>query len=442
MNKTGTWRMCYDVESSVQNKISCGIDLYLPPFLFINGVVCNILVIVVMRSKNFRSNSTSFYIVVNALIDTASILVNLPSHYIFVNFHLVLQKVVTANSICSFFNVFGWGTSDLGILFTVAMTTDRAIAVRCPLHANKLCTTRRATCAVLGLSAFELIKLWHMFPESIIKSNSTSRFCDIRRNNGEVTFYVENVFPWIHIVILLASYVIAIAANVIILRSIRTSKNFSVRAGSKGANKHARSSSKNHQLSLMLVLDSMALVICTLPFAIVSVLMSQFNLLPDSQEGKNLAFASSFYLLYLNRCLNLPLYCVSGQRFRKALKSIICNYPSIGDLRCATKNRRLSKIDQSVSGHDQPSSQKSGSKDKDEICYDNSHIVKTVDQRCLTQSVVSAPVRDNPDSSISTSGQPNTSTEHQNLICYSLKDNSIIREAEKVKLSTIKLPTF
>ncbi|KAH9490811.1 hypothetical protein Btru_032464 [Bulinus truncatus] len=371
---TKTQPSCNDVFSSVQVKISCGIDLYLPPFLFIFGVISNVLVIIVMRSRHFRSNSSSVYMVAGALADTASLLVNLPAHYIFVNFHMVFHSVLGAHYLCSFFNIFGWSTSDLGILFTVAMTTDRAIAVRFPLKASKLCSTRRALYVVLGLILFELVKLWHMITESRITASSTSRLCDVSRDNPLVRFYVTSVYPWFHITILTVSYVVALAENFIIIQSIKRSRSPTCVTNRR----KSRVSTKNSQLSLMLVVDSLALIICTLPFSIVNALISQFNLLPDTQEGKNLAFTSAFYLLYLNRCLNLLLYGISGRRFRGALKNILCSSPSQRNFRDTVRADSIGPVEPSGIGpveqrgydHQMTPCMKTGSLDKGDVPKD------------------------------------------------------------------------
>ncbi|CAL1541306.1 unnamed protein product, partial [Lymnaea stagnalis] len=308
----------------IEVRITCGTDLYLPPFLFVFGVISNIFVIIVMRSKAFRSISTSFYMTANAVTDATSLLINLPVHYIFVNFHQVFRNAMHAHYMCSFFNVLGWGSSDLGILFTVAMTTERAIAIRYPLRAYRLCTTRRAMMVVIGLTIFELLKLSHMAYKSRVVANTTSRLCDLNTDNPDYANFVEYIWPWIHFSILMVSYVLVMAGNVVILVNIKKSSNAAATngVGRKTVSKESRSAAKNRQLSIMLVLDSCCLIACTLPYGIVIILTTRFPVLKDSLGGKNLAYTSTFYLLYINRCLNFLLYCISGARFRETIKNM------------------------------------------------------------------------------------------------------------------------
>lgn len=62
------------------------LDFYFPPVLFVAGIICNALVVMVMQSRHFRHISTSFYMSITAGVDFASLLVSLPAHYLYVNF--------------------------------------------------------------------------------------------------------------------------------------------------------------------------------------------------------------------------------------------------------------------------------------------------------------------------------------------------------------------
>ncbi|XP_012944263.2 cysteinyl leukotriene receptor 1-like, partial [Aplysia californica] len=338
-------------------KITCTLDLYLPPFLLAVGVVCNLLVILVMCSKHFRKMSTSFYMATNAFTDGLSLLVALSGHFLFVNFPEIFSSVRHAHHMCAFFNILGWGSSDLGIMLTVAMTTERAIAVRFPLQAYKLCTPRRARFVVVGLVVFELVKLSHfMVSSEVVGAEVTSHLCDVDRDDPSFVLYAVDIWPWIHAAILAASYSLVIVGNVIIVINIRKSGKECVADGSgrKNTRKDSSSSSKNRQLSLMLVVDSCFLVVCTFPFAVIVILISKFNRLPPSQGGKNLAYSVSFYLLYVNRCLNFFLYCVTGSRFRTALRGIFTHdvptsyVPSTDKTNSRDKLKTVSKLRNSL----------------------------------------------------------------------------------------------
>ncbi|XP_025083178.1 uncharacterized protein LOC112557497 [Pomacea canaliculata] len=138
------------------------LDFYFPPILFVAGIICNALVVMVMQSRHFRHISTSFYMSITAGVDFASLLVSLPAHYLYVNFPEVFDNVRQAHIMCSFFNLFGWGSSDMGLLLTVAMTTERSLAIKFPLKATVLCSVRRAKIVSGGLFALEFVKVGHL----------------------------------------------------------------------------------------------------------------------------------------------------------------------------------------------------------------------------------------------------------------------------------------
>ena len=60
---------------------------------------------------------------------------------------------------CSILNLMGWGSSDMGVLLTVAMTTERSLAIQFPLKAPTLCTVKRAKMATAGLFLLEILKV-------------------------------------------------------------------------------------------------------------------------------------------------------------------------------------------------------------------------------------------------------------------------------------------
>jgi hypothetical protein len=52
----------------------------------------------------------------------------------------------------------GWMTSDLGILLTAGMTTERALAILFPMKASKWCTIKKAKEVCAGIVLIVIIK--------------------------------------------------------------------------------------------------------------------------------------------------------------------------------------------------------------------------------------------------------------------------------------------
>eukprot|EP00106_Octopus_bimaculoides_P013137 XP_014780579.1 PREDICTED: uncharacterized protein LOC106876516 [Octopus bimaculoides] len=75
----------------------------------------------------------------------------------------------------------------------------------------------------------------------------------------------------------------------------------------------------------MLLLESFTLVLLTLPYSLYVTIFNREQEPNDlhTKSINQLAFAIVFYFLYINRCLNFAMYCMSGSRFRSALLEVI-----------------------------------------------------------------------------------------------------------------------
>ncbi|CAE1168056.1 unnamed protein product [Acanthosepion pharaonis] len=172
-----------------EHRVATIINLYVPPFLVILGTICNCLVVLVMAGHWFSSVSTSVYMISGTIADTASLLIALPAHWVYVNFPDSIQRSEHSHIMCKFFNFFGWGSSDYGIILTVAMTIDKAIAILFPIKAQANCTTKRSKRVIFILFIFIVIKESHfLFVSNIVPPGRTEQLCtiDIPNDDQEV----------------------------------------------------------------------------------------------------------------------------------------------------------------------------------------------------------------------------------------------------------------
>lgn len=319
------------------DQISSAINLYVPPILVIMGTICNCIVIKVMRSMYFRFLSTSLYMAINAFIDNFSLLFLLTVHWINANFPWIIYRGHNAHYMCKVFNFFGWTSSDLGILLTAAMTLERSLAIMFPLKAQKWCSVSRAKHMSIWLLLFAMMKNCHfLFTSSLASQNQKYRLCGISTHDRSMVIFWRLVWPWIHNSFLFIMFTIIILSNIIIIRHVKLSyivqkaANVYERTGSNKrleVKAHATSNhrSRRRQILMMLLADSITIVICTLPFSIYTSVTSNVTIPEDEAKMRSvdlLIYSASFYLLYINRCANFYLYCLSGSRFRFALKFV------------------------------------------------------------------------------------------------------------------------
>ena len=342
-----------------------GMSLYFPPIMIVVGSVCNILVVMVMRTVHFRYISTSFYMSSNAFIDTLSLLILLTVDWLHVNFPWTINRGEHAHYMCKFFHFFGATSSDLGVILTAVMTLERGLAITFPLKATSWCTVKRARHVTAFLVLFTSVKnVNYLFTSDIYTSYESDRLCYVYVNTEALAHFWRYVWPWIHNIFLTVSFVTIIICNIIIIRHIKHSdkmrkKSDIKQCGSNGAAPHKvlrKSQSRRRQIALMLLIDSFTVILCTAPFSIYLTIDSNTDFLSANEYEravKHLISDITFYLLYMNRCANFYLYCLSGSRFRNSLKQV-CS--------CSQKDARLARIMQIYSSRFHESSDFGNSK--------------------------------------------------------------------------------
>lgn len=268
-------------EKSILCRITDGLDLYFPPFLIVSGVVCNVLVVLVMRSAYFRSLSTSFYMMANAVVDTFSLISLLTVDWLNVNYPSTIYRGPDSHYMCKFFHFFGWVSSDVGVLLTMAMTLERGLAITFPLQSSSWCTTKRAKRVTVLVFIFASIKdVNFLFTSDTYALYESDRLCYVYLDSANLEIFWKFVWPWIHNVFLIVSFVAIIISNIIIIRHIKMSDKIrkaqhqlSASSATDCVTKAARlrQGSRKRQVATMLLVDSFTVIVCTLPFSIFTV---------------------------------------------------------------------------------------------------------------------------------------------------------------------------
>ena len=105
--------------------------LYLPPIIFICGIVGNAFAFLILVKKPMQSASVSIYLLVLSIADSLTLVIGLLRLWII---HLFQYDVLNeAKWICKFLSVAGYTISDYSVWLIVAMTIERLAAVIRPL---------------------------------------------------------------------------------------------------------------------------------------------------------------------------------------------------------------------------------------------------------------------------------------------------------------------
>lgn len=308
------------------------INLLVPPILITVGVTCNTMTIMTMRTKYFRNVSTSVYFKVGAMNDVLALLISLSAHWLYVNLPGVYVRTDTSHVMCKFFNFYGAGNNDLGILLTASMTAERALVIASPFGAAKFCSVKRAWRIVFGLISFVVLKNMHFLLSSdIVAEGRTDRLCDVypERLGPAYETFSYDFWPWIHLAYVLICGIAIVINNSVILYFVHKSQ----------ADRKSGGAAWRH-LVPMLIGESVLLIALTFPFslhlALLAIRLKYDNTIytdPNKAATEALVFSVTFYMLYSNKCANFFMYCVTGSRFRDGLSTTLLNF-------CKTKRLR------------------------------------------------------------------------------------------------------
>ncbi|PVD36913.1 hypothetical protein C0Q70_03906 [Pomacea canaliculata] len=276
------------------------INSFMPLVLIVFGSVFNAFIILGMRTKEFRDLSTSMYMTAGAVNDLLGLLIALTAHWLYVNFPETIVRGGRADILCRFFNFYGWGQADVGIVIITAMTADRAYGILRPMSISNPVWRAKVTIAVvIGVCVVKDFHFW--FQSDLVDLGRNERMCDVFPQTVSYRVFYEEVWPWIHASFLAVCFVIMLTSNSIIIHQVRTRagtrsgsiKKVSVRkegSGQRGNNVpdprdsntmtiHTRNYDHYaRHVTSMLLAESFTLILLTFPFSVQLVVSSQLNL--------------------------------------------------------------------------------------------------------------------------------------------------------------------
>ncbi|XP_045163656.2 uncharacterized protein LOC123527979 [Mercenaria mercenaria] len=307
-------------------KVASGfINLLVPPILITIGVTCNMMTILTMRTKYFRNVSTSVYLKAGAFNDVLALLISLSAHWLYVNFPEVYVRTDSSDLMCKFFNFYGSGNNDLGILIIAIMTAERAFVIGSPFGAVRVCSVKRAWKIMIGTIVFVILKECHFLISSdIVPAERTDRLCDVfpERRSDEYQVFYDDIWPWINLGYVLICGIAIMVSNCIILFYVRRSAGDKFKGGQTW-----------RHLVPMLIGESVLVIVLTFPFSLHLALLAirlkyDSTIYTDAEKAaaENLVFNMTFYMLYSNKCANFFMYCVTGSRFREGLSVALIDF--------------------------------------------------------------------------------------------------------------------
>lgn len=302
--------------------------LYVPPIVFLLGMVGNFLSFLTLNCRAMRRLSTCAYLSVLAVADSAVLVLGLLRIWIA---ELTGTDVRSLSEVsCKATNAFGSCISDFSVWLIMAVTVERFVVVCYPLKVPSMCSRRRALW-IMGilLATLASINAHFFWTTGLSRGHGRCRtaaelVCDSAEG---YEFAMSEVWPWIDAFLYsLLPFVVILAFNVIIVIRVLSTRRHreELCGGRRPSNSVAESTTK---LSVMLLTVSFAFVATTLPMNVTLIASSVFQgtYVIDRRLAARFKLARTVceLLMYANHSTNFFLYCATGNKFRKELCAIV-----------------------------------------------------------------------------------------------------------------------
>ncbi|KAL5111547.1 G-protein coupled receptor daf-37 [Taenia crassiceps] len=351
------------------------LKLYASPIWFVVGLIGNLISFFIWVSQRQRGkNSSAVYLATLALTDLL-LIICLFTEYL--RLYLFLSSLISVNGMCQLFQGVFLFLQYYSIVLTFGFTLERWIAICYPFKRQKLCSTTRA---LVGVSVLAIIvacfsiffaSTWEVVDGACILANRW-------QNDTTFPIYLSTTECIFSLIVPIATLVF----NILVLREIGhlvkskllvSRENSSTHHASIVRRLHRSQNSQHHQqvastrtteqsaeplvlgakhssahasakeqanfqaVTLMLVILSFYLILCTLPVGIVFVVQMRFTDIPDDITDEEILVNPAWqqYLRFLTAkeiidflcsshyACNFIIYILTGKSFRQHLKDIL-----------------------------------------------------------------------------------------------------------------------
>ena len=294
------------------------------PLQVLLGVFGNVMTIIIVRRFRTASSSSAMdpYFMVLAVMDLSVVItgplidwIQSTTGFFIEGSHDVVCKsvvfVINVGAACS-----AW--------ILVAMTTQRAVSVAWPHRVNVLCTPRRSWWTILTIVVIFCLAYSHMlYGIGIVPSAGQS--CTLVSKSYEL--FLRNV--WLKIDILLFSLLpfacLFLSNSVLVLKLRRSVKDARDQLTTTDT-QHAKREKNASSITLTAIVVSLVFIVLTFPVALYNLLSLVASNIKNTDDINLSIFIQQvvYITAYFNYSVNFYLYCLTGERFRRKFREIMC----------------------------------------------------------------------------------------------------------------------
>ena len=303
---------CHQRDTSLK-RVEDVLNLYISPITIIVGTVGNILSLVVLQSRQYKSTPTTYALSTLALIDIGVLNTGLLRYWIKEISGIDVRNL--SNFGCKIHAGLTYWTGALTGIILAVTTVERFLSVWYPLRVKEWVTKRRMiwilSVLTFGILAGHIpmmifIQLFHKGPYTICWFRSPK---------------FDQIWHWAAIMLrIFIPVAVIFIGNILIVIGLKISA--ARRAKMFNQKRHDGSRST----TIMLITVSVVYLITIAPggiFIIGDKYSAWTCKYGDTGPVCDLMYTFTQQLNYVNSAVNFLLYCLSGSKFRTALKNLI-----------------------------------------------------------------------------------------------------------------------
>ena len=210
----------------------------------------------------------------------------------------------------------------------VLLTIDRYIAVRHPLHAQRLCTYPRAAKNIVALFLIAFFfSIPRFFEYELTTENSFGFKASIfaKNHNYTITYRIIIFFIFMYLV----PMTLLIVLNTQLLKTLRTAEIYRAQITERS------SSSRSRSITAVVVTVTLVAIVCNVTAMVTHLLWSLHVAFPHLSHldlpRRYLALISNIFIT-LNSAINFGIYCLCSRNFRTGLRRLVWCYADKGGL--------------------------------------------------------------------------------------------------------------
>ena len=297
------------------------------PCLISIGTIGNLIAVITLQSRLFKSSSTSFLLSTLALCDVFVLNTGLMNRYLQFSFGVDLRALSRYG--CKVHNLLTYFSHQIASWTLVLLTAERTISVTFPLRCREFCNKRRIIPVWVGMAVILFCCNIHYFFSYDIKVTVTQASTGIVSSSTSQCALLNSwrpfiTGPWFWINACLGDlipFLVVFFGNAIIITHMTRSSKMRTQDMHVVAKKDGKISST----TVVLILVSIIFLISNVPMDLYFLgygygLFQDTNLEQDAVS--TLFFAGISMVCYSNNAIEFVLYFVSGRKFRSAFLDI------------------------------------------------------------------------------------------------------------------------